>query len=193
MGGFGGGPAGGNASAEDTFRDFADRFGDRAGTGRTRECRAGGFGGGAGGAGGAGGIQASATTALTGSEREIYDYVSAHRDGASYLLAVSSWTEASPYIEATGQEVMPMGGFSGSVPEPTLARVKQLVKTGQLKFFLLSGSGGGFGGGGPGGGRGATASTIESWVQSNCQTVPVQDYAGSSTAAGTLYACSSSS
>jgi 4-amino-4-deoxy-L-arabinose transferase-like glycosyltransferase len=195
MGGFGGGPAGGNASAEDTFRDFADRFGDRAGTGRTREGRAGGFGGGAGGAGGAGGIQASATTALTGSEREIYDYVSAHRDGASYLLAVSSWTEASPYIEATGQEVMPMGGFSGSVPEPTLARVKDLVKTGQLKFFLLSGASGGTGGGGFGGaGRGgSTASTIESWVRSNCQTVPAKEYAGSSASAGSLYACSSGS
>jgi 4-amino-4-deoxy-L-arabinose transferase-like glycosyltransferase len=195
MGGFaagGGGPAGGNASAEDAFRDFADRAGDQAGTGRTREGRAGGLGAGAGG-GGAGGIQGSATTALTGSEQEIYRYVSAHRDGASYLLAVSSWTDASPYIEATGQEVMPMGGFSGSVPEPTLARVKQLVKTGQLKFFLLNGSGGGPGGGAPGGGRGATASTIESWVQSNCQTVPARDYAGSSTSAGTLYACSSSS
>ncbi|HWG15857.1 MAG TPA: hypothetical protein VG268_21535, partial [Streptosporangiaceae bacterium] len=83
--------------------------------------------------------------------------------------------------------------FSGSVPEPTLARVKQLVKTGQLKFFLLNGSGGGFGGGGPGGGRGATASTIESWVQSSCQTVPVKEYAGSSTSSGTLYACSSGS
>jgi hypothetical protein len=147
----------------------------------------------AGGAGGAGGGMMGATTTLTGSEQQIYHYVSAHRDGASYLLAVSSWTEASPYIEATGQEVMPMGGFSGSVPEPTLARVKQLVKTGQLKFFLLNGSGGGFGGGGPGGGRGATASTIESWVQGNCQTVPARDYAGSSTQAGTLYACSSGS
>jgi hypothetical protein len=37
---------------------------------------------------------------------------------------------------------MPMGGFSGSVPEPTLARVKQLVATGQLRFFLLGGAGG---------------------------------------------------
>ena len=36
-------------------------------------------------------------------------------------MAVSSWSEASPYILATGQEVMPMGGFSGTVPAPTLA------------------------------------------------------------------------
>jgi 4-amino-4-deoxy-L-arabinose transferase-like glycosyltransferase len=201
MGGFGGGggPAGGNAAAEDMFRDFADRSG-APGTGTGNSAGPGGrrFGepgpgrtGAAGGVGGGAGGMMGATTALTSSEQQIYDYVRAHRGGASYLMAVSSWTEASPYIEATGQEVMPMGGFSGSVPEPTLARVRELVNSGQLKFFLINGSGGGAGGG-PGGGRGATASTIGSWVRSNCQTVPARDYAGSgaSTGAGTLYACS---
>jgi 4-amino-4-deoxy-L-arabinose transferase-like glycosyltransferase len=200
-GGFGGGcgPAAGNASAEDAFRDFADRSGDRTGTGTrtgrhgTRTGR-GGAGAVGGGAGGAGGIQASATTTLTSSEKQIYDYVSAHRDGASYLFAVSSWETASPYIEATGQEVMPMGGFSGSVPEPTLAHVEQLVKTGQLKFFLLDGTGTG---GGFGGGRsGSTVSSIESWVESTCSTVPANNYSGTSSptgTGGTLYACSASS
>jgi hypothetical protein len=188
--GGGGGPAGGNASAEDAFRDFAEQNGAGARTGSRPFGGAGAPGGRAGG--GIGGMM-GATTALSSSEQQIYNYVSAHRGGASYLLAVSSWTEASPYIEATGQEVMPMGGFSGSVPEPTLTRVKQLVQTGQLKFFLLNASGGGFGAGGPGGGRGTTAATIESWVQSNCQPVPAKDYTGSSTSTGTLYACSSSS
>ena len=165
----------GNASAEEAFRDFADRAGAGTRTGR----------GGAGAFGGGGGLQGSATTSLTSSEKQLYDYVSAHRDGASYLFAVSSWETASPYIEATGQEVMPMGGFSGSVPEPTLARVQQLVRTGQLKFFLLGGTGG-FGGGR----ASSTASTIESWVKKTCSTVPAADYGGAS---GTLYACSSSS
>jgi 4-amino-4-deoxy-L-arabinose transferase-like glycosyltransferase len=192
-GGFGGGggPAAGNASAEDAFRDFADRTGDQAETGtRTGRGSAGASGGGAFGAGGAGGIQGSATTTLTSSEKQIYDYVSAHRDGASYLFAVSSWETASPYIEATGQEVMPMGGFSGSVPEPTLAHVEQLVKTGQLKFFLLDGAGTG---GGFGGGRSSsTVSSIESWVEKTCSTVPAKDYSTTSASTGTLYACSSS-
>jgi hypothetical protein len=179
FGGGGGGPAAGNASAEDALRDFADRSGARAGT---RPGGAGAFGG------GAGGIQGSATTSLTSSEKEIYDYVSAHRDGASYLFAVSSWETASPYIEATGQEVMPMGGFSGSVPEPTLARVQQLVKSGQLRFFLLDGAGAGGGFAGRGG-TGSTVSTIESWVEQNCSTVPAKDYAGADSG-GTLYACS---
>jgi 4-amino-4-deoxy-L-arabinose transferase-like glycosyltransferase len=103
-------------------------------------------------------------------------------------MAVSSWSEASPYILSTGQEVMPMGGFSGSVPEPTLARVKELVSSGQLRFFLLSGSGGAAGGGF--GGGGTTAQTIASWVQNACRTVPARDYGSS---AETLYVCGNSS
>jgi 4-amino-4-deoxy-L-arabinose transferase-like glycosyltransferase len=143
-----------------------------------------------GGAGG--GIGASATVTLTSAEQRLYDYVSAHRDGASYLMAVGSWEEASPYILATGQEVMPMGGFSGTVPSPTLAAVKHLVRTGQLRFFLISsgtGAGAGLGGGGN------TAATIDTWVQSACKAVPAADYAATGTTAaagageGSLYAC----
>ena len=119
-----------------------------------------------------------ATESLSTSERQIYDYVSAHRDGARYLMAVESWTDASPYILSTGQEVMPMGGFSSSVPEPTLAQVQQLVHSGQLRFFLLSGSGssGGFGGGR--GGSSSTVTAIESWVKKTCTAVPAKDYGG---------------
>jgi hypothetical protein len=84
---------------------------------------------------------------------------------------------------------MPMGGFSGSVPEPTLARVKQLVSTGQLRFFLL-GATGGFGGPGRGG-AGGTAAQVTSWVESACAAVPAADYGGTSGSAETLYACGS--
>ena len=186
VGGAGGGPASGQASGQ-ARDEFIERFrgdgGYRSGAGRYgRRTGDRGFGG-----GGAGGILGS-TTALSASERELYDYVSAHRDGASYLMAVSSWSEASPYILSTGQEVMPMGGFSGSVPEPTLARVKELVSSGQLRFFLLSGSGGAAGGGF--GGGGTTAQTIASWVQNACRTVPARDYGSS---AETLYVCGNSS
>jgi 4-amino-4-deoxy-L-arabinose transferase-like glycosyltransferase len=162
---------------------------------------AGGFGAGGFGGGRGGGILATATTTLSSSERRIYDYVSAHGDGASYLMAVQSWSVAAPYILATGREVLPMGGFSGSVPEPTLPHVKQLVRTGQLRFFMLTGTGAGFG---PGG-SGADSQQIASWVEASCRQVPSQDYGGSSgtsvpgssfggpggfgTSSGTLYAC----
>ena len=147
--------------------------------------------GGAGGLAGAGGPSGGifGSTSLTASQQQLYRYVSAHRDGAGYLLAVSSWSEASAYILATGQEVMPMGGFSGSVPEPTLARVQQLVATGQLRFFLLGGAGG-FGGPGRGG-AGDTATQVASWVESSCAAVPAADYGATSGGAGTLYACGS--
>jgi 4-amino-4-deoxy-L-arabinose transferase-like glycosyltransferase len=143
---------------------------------------------GPGGIGGAGG-GIFGSTSLSSAQQQIYRYVSAHRDGASYLLAVPSWTEASAYILATGQEITPMGGFSGSVPEPTLARVKQLVDTGQLRFFLLGGAGG-FGGPGRGG-AGGTAAQVATWVESACAAVPAADYGAASGGTGTLYACGS--
>ncbi len=156
---------------------------------------AGGLGGGANtpgpGVAAAGGML-GATTTLSASERRLYDYLTAHRDGASYLMAVSSWSEASPYILSTGQEVMPMGGFSGTIPEPTLNRVRELVSSGQLRFFLLGAGGSGLG---RGGGRGPAARSVTSWVESSCRTVPAGDYGGTTGAAagGTLYACQASS
>ncbi len=164
------------------------------GTGGPPPSGAGGPGGGfgrlrAGGAGAAGGIQASATTTLTTAERQIYRYVSAHRDGAAYLLAVQSWTAASPYILATGQEVMPLGGFSGSVPSPTLAHFRALIKSGQLKYVLLGGTSQGAGPSSASGGSQATA--IASWVERSCKAVPAKDYGGGSASSPTLYECSS--
>jgi hypothetical protein len=186
-----------NASAGPAGGGFGGPGGVGA-PGASRPAFAERFPGGEGGFGnnGGGGIGASATATLSSAEQKLYDYVSAHRDGASYLFAVTSWNTASPYIIATGQEVLPMGGFSGSVPSPTLAAVKHLVSTGQLKFFLVTGAdGAGFGRAGFGGGRDSTVTSIESWVTSSCTEVPAADYAGSGTtgtADGTLYACAKS-
>jgi 4-amino-4-deoxy-L-arabinose transferase-like glycosyltransferase len=120
-----------------------------------------------------GGVFGSSQT-LTPQTQAIYDYVSSHRDGAAYLLAVPSWTQASRFILATGQEAMPLGGFSGTVPTPTLARVQDLVRGGQLRFFWL----GWFGGPGTGGadlGSG-TADQIVAWVRGTCRQVPAAAY-----------------
>lgn len=151
----------------------------------------GGFGRAAGGApgGGFGGMM-GATESMTSAERQIYGYVTAHRDGASYLMAVGSWSQAAPYIDSAGQEVMPMGGFSGSVPEPTLAQARRLVSSGQLRFFLLNNanSAGGFGGF-MGRGSSPAVKSIESWVEKTCAAVPPRDYGGTSAAGQTLYEC----
>jgi 4-amino-4-deoxy-L-arabinose transferase-like glycosyltransferase len=144
----------------------------------------------AGPAGGFGDASITSATTLTSSEQRLYDYVSAHRGSASYLFAASSWEATSPYIIAAGQEVLPLGGFSGLIPSPALASVKQMVSTGQLKFFLF-GSVGYVVGSFAGESRRSTASTIESWVKSACTAVPPADYGGSGTR-GTLYSCAQS-
>ena len=122
-----------------------------------------------------------ATTTLTAEQRQIYNYVTTHRDGASYLMAAQS-SQASTYILATGQEVMPMGGFSGTVPQPTLTQVKKLVTDKKLRFFLLDSAGQG-----PGVAMGrqtsATVAAIESWVRDACTEIPAADYGATSSAA----------
>jgi 4-amino-4-deoxy-L-arabinose transferase-like glycosyltransferase len=119
------------------------------------------------GGGGFGGFGGNGT--LTAAQTRLYDYVSAHRDGAPYLMAVTSWSQAAPYIEATGQEVLPMGGFSGTVPSPTLAHIQDLVRTGQLRYFLLT-SQHSFGFMRR---EGKIATEVGAWVRHSCVVVPV--------------------
>ena len=158
---------------------------------------------------GASGRSLLATATLTAQETQLLNYLDAHKGGASYVMATTSWNGAAPYIEATGQKLLPMGGFSGSVPEPTLAKFKQLVQSGQLKFVMVGGASGPGGGGASGT---STVSSITTWVQSACATVPATDYGGTTSSSsssggfggfggfgpgggggtGTLYQCSTS-
>jgi 4-amino-4-deoxy-L-arabinose transferase-like glycosyltransferase len=55
-----------------------------------------------------------------------------------YLMATQTSALAAPFIWATGQEVLPIGGFTGTIPEPTLATVQHLVTTGFVSTFLQS-------------------------------------------------------
>jgi 4-amino-4-deoxy-L-arabinose transferase-like glycosyltransferase len=114
------------------------------------------------------------TRTLTWQTQAVYDYVNANRRGAAYLLAVPSWTQASRFILATGQEAMPLGGFSGTVRTPTLAQAQDLVRTGQLRFFWI----GWFGGPGTGGAdlRSGTVGQILTWVRGTCTEVPAAAY-----------------
>jgi hypothetical protein len=138
------------------------------------------YGGGGGGFGGS-------SEHLTAPEQALFDYLQAHRGGTRYLFAASSWSAASPFILATGEEVLPMGGFSGSAPSPTLAEFQQLVGKGELRYVLLGTDRRGGGGGGGGGGESAGATTtaqIQSWVQSACAQVPTTDVLGTTPAGG---------
>lgn len=84
-------------------------------------------------------------------------------DQYTWVAATVGANQASGYQLATDASVMPIGGFNGSDPSPTLAQFQQLVADGRIHYFIS----GGFGGGGPGGGSSGTGSQISSWVSSS--------------------------
>ncbi|MEH1167310.1 glycosyltransferase family 39 protein [Micromonospora sp. CPCC 205539] len=65
------------------------------------------------------------------------------RDSASYtwVAATVGSNNASGYQLATGEPVMPIGGFNGSDPSPTLAQFQRHVADGEIHYFV---GGGGF-------------------------------------------------
>ncbi len=71
---------------------------------------------------------------------------------------------------ASGVPVMPIGGFMGSDPEPTLAQFQQYVATGQIHYFV---EGGGPGGGMPGPMSRGTSGAITAWVTGHFTKVEV--------------------
>ncbi|MBM9505811.1 ArnT family glycosyltransferase [Actinacidiphila acididurans] len=148
------------------------------GTGR------GGMGGRPGGGGGMGGL-------LDGAQVSAAMKTALLKDAGKYTwvaATVGSQNQAS-YQLATGRPVMPVGGFNGTDPSPTLAQFQAYVAAGRIHYFI--GGAGGFGGGGGfgaadgsgGGGFGAadgsggggfggpgssgTASQITSWVEAH--------------------------
>ena len=61
---------------------------------------------------------------------------------------------------------LPIGGFSGSDPAPTLDAFTAMVGAGDVRYVLTSGRGGGFGGD-----TSAASTQILAWVQSTCTAV----------------------
>ncbi len=43
------------------------------------------------------------------------------------LMATQTAAVAAPFIYDTGQEVLPIGGYTGTIPEPTLAKIRSLA------------------------------------------------------------------
>jgi 4-amino-4-deoxy-L-arabinose transferase-like glycosyltransferase len=119
------------------------------GTGGTR----GGFGG-----GGMGGTTSAA----------LISYLEKHQDGAKWLLAVSNSQSAGQLILSTHKPVISMWGFTGSDKAMTLAKLKELVKKGELHYIQL--------GGGGMGGNSTLNTEITAWVQKNATAVKESAY-----------------
>jgi 4-amino-4-deoxy-L-arabinose transferase-like glycosyltransferase len=115
----------------------------------------GGPNGGQPGPGGAGGL-------LRGSVADPELVVLLQQDADSYrwVAAAVGANNAAGYQLAAEEAVMPIGGFNGSDPSPTLAQFQSYVLAGDVHYFI---GGGGFGANG-----GSEASSeIASWVAAN--------------------------
>jgi 4-amino-4-deoxy-L-arabinose transferase-like glycosyltransferase len=57
--------------------------------------------------------------------------------GTPIPMATDSSILAAPYILATGREILPIGGFQGGIPAPTLIQLRRYIDSGQVRAFLL--------------------------------------------------------
>lgn len=89
---------------------------------------------------------------------------------------------AGPYIIDEGERVVILNGFNASDTPYTPATLKELVESGQVKYFLVTS-------GGMGGMRGGGSSEITEWITANGTEVPAADWQGTQNSgnAGTLY------
>ena len=184
-GGFGpgGGPGGGGPGGPGGMRDGGQGrqappgMPGQGGQGGTGGQTPGGFPGGMTPPGGAAGGQADGGYGrgggmgglLMGSDPsdEVVATLSADADSYTWVAAALGSNQASGFQIATGHSVMPIGGFNGSDPSPTLEQFQKYVEDGEIHYFIASG-----GMGGPGGGQG-TGSQISEWVTENFESVEV--------------------
>jgi hypothetical protein len=130
------------------------------------------FGGGRGPRGGMGGLRGAATPSA--------DMIAALTENAArytWVAATVGSNNAAGYQLATGLPVMPVGGFNGSDPSPTLEQFQEYVAQGRIHYFL---GGNGF----MANGGSQSAREIASWVDdhfspSTIDGVTVYDLTGS--------------
>jgi 4-amino-4-deoxy-L-arabinose transferase-like glycosyltransferase len=145
------GPAGANANGRAPGLGQFPGGGQFPGNG---QLPGGGLRGPGGGPGGGGLLDATTPSA------ELTAALRANASAYTWAAAAIGSQTAAGYQLASGVPVMPIGGFNGSDPSPTLEQFQEYVKQGRIHYFL-----GGNGFQANGGSR--AAQQIASWVQSN--------------------------
>ncbi len=84
-----------------------------------------------GGVRGGGGLLDAATVSS-----EMKTLLETNADSYTWVAAAVGSQNASGYQLATGKPVMPIGGFNGSDPSPTLAQFQQYVQQGKIHYFI---------------------------------------------------------
>lgn len=118
--------------------------------------------GGRGGANGMGGLLNASTPSA-----EVVAALRAEASSYRWAAATVGSQNAAGLQLGSGEPVMPIGGFNGSDPSPTLDEFKGYVASGDIHYFM---GGGGFRGQNGGGNSG---NEISSWVQANFTQVSI--------------------
>ena len=126
------------------------RAGHRTGTGQGGALQGGGMPG-----GGMGGLLDATTPSA-----ELVQVLQADASKYRWVAAAIGANNAAGYQLGTGESVMPIGGFNGSDPSPTLAQFQQYVSSGQIHYFI---GGSGF----RSNGGSQASSEISAWVQAH--------------------------
>jgi 4-amino-4-deoxy-L-arabinose transferase-like glycosyltransferase len=56
--------------------------------------------------------------------------------GSSVLMATQTSAVAAPFIYDSGREVVPIGGFTGTIPEPSLAALEAMISRGEFHIVV---------------------------------------------------------
>ncbi|MEV6235368.1 glycosyltransferase family 39 protein [Lentzea sp. NPDC051838] len=121
-----------------------------------------------------GGGLLDATTADT----ELVSLLQADADRYRWAAATVGSNNAAGLQLSSGQAVMAIGGFNGTDPSPTLAEFQEMVRNGQIHYFIASN------GRMMGGGNSGAAQEIAEWVTVN--------YTATTVAGTTVYALDAS-
>jgi 4-amino-4-deoxy-L-arabinose transferase-like glycosyltransferase len=60
------------------------------------------------------------------------------RNGAPDLMATQTSVLAAPFIYASGQEVLPIGGYTGTLPEPSVDSLMSMARDGDFHLVLTA-------------------------------------------------------
>jgi 4-amino-4-deoxy-L-arabinose transferase-like glycosyltransferase len=105
--------------------------------------------------GGAGGLLSGAVAS-----DEVSALISADASAYTWAAATVGSNNAASYQLATGDPVLPVGGYNGSDPFPTLAQFVEYVGTGKIHYFIASSIGTSNGGS-------EASAEIAEWVAAN--------------------------
>ncbi|WP_025720153.1 glycosyltransferase family 39 protein [Paenibacillus sp. 1-18] len=101
-------------------------------------------------------------------DKKTLSYLQQHNTGETYLFAASNYSTAAPYMIEAGQKVIIMNGFVSSDPVYTVDKIKALVESGQVKYFMINGGGGGR----PDSGN----SEVTAWIKEHGKLIPTDEW-----------------